>query len=400
VRPEIVAADRSFEVRRGATLWRKAGQIDEAQERSIAALHPDDRVRTTRLFRGLFFFFTWFGFSSAYGLGSAIVLGILGEPAGFSGFALLSLGTGIAVLGAAEWLHTGRRMRRFGVEEALVWIGLSNVIGGGLWLFVELLDLSTSWRLALGAWGCAGLATVAAWRWGTPATGYLAAGGLFVAVTQAPAAELVWLALAFALAWPLGHLTIAPQISPQGRKRFREAFVLVSIAAYFAIHVEIVELRLLARLGPAGFSREGLQASDWMVGASLAAMAIVPLVWLGVGLARRFRPAIDLGALMLLVSLATFAFRARPQPEWLFLALAGVGFIALALVLKRFLSARAGAEWRGLTSLPLAEDRASAGAVETLATLAAFAPGARDLEAKAFAGEGGEFGGGGASAKF
>ena len=401
MRPEIVAADRAFEVRRGATLWRKAGHFDEPTEQAVAALHPDDRVRTTRLFRVLFFCFTWFGFSSAYGLGSAIVLGALGNAAGPSGFAALSFGTGLALLGVAEWLHTGRRFRRFGVEEAVVWIALSNTIGGGIWLVVENLELATHWMLLLGAWATAGLATIAAWRWGTPCTGFLAAVGLFVALTQAPFAHLSWLLVAFTLAWPLGHLTVAPQVSPQGRRRFREAFLVVSAAAYVAIHVLVVENRVLSRLGPGGWSLPDDPVPGLRVSVSLAAMTLVPLAWLGFGIARRFRPAIDLGLLMLLASATTYAVRARPEPEWLFLLVAGGALIALALLFKRLLAGRGGAEWRGLTSLPLAEDRASVGSVETLAALAAFAPSARDIPAQqGFEGQGGQFGGAGASARY
>ena len=401
MRPEIVAADRAFEVRRGATLWRKAGLWDEATEQAVSAAYPDDRVRTTRLFRFLFFGFTWFGFSSAFGLGSAMALGMFGQAAGAAGFALLSFGAGVGAFGVAEWLHTGRRFRRFGVEEAAVWIALTHTVGGGIWLFVDQLDLPQRLLLVLGAWATAGLATLAAWRWGTPFTGFLAAAGLFVAFTQAPHAHLVWLVVAFVLAWPLGHLTIAPQISPQGRRRFREAFVVVSAVAYFSIHVTVVEHRLLSRLGPGGWQLPDATLPGLQVQASLAAMTLVPLAWLGFGIARRFRPAIDLGGLMLLATAATYAIRARPQPEWLFLIVAGGAFIAAALLFKRFLGRREGAEWRGLTSLPLAEDRTSAGAVEALATLAAFSPAARDLDAHhGFEGQGGAFGGGGASGRF
>jgi uncharacterized membrane protein YgcG len=50
--------------------------------------------------------------------------------------------------------------------------------------------------------------------------------------------------------------------------------------------------------------------------------------------------------------------------------------------------------------LPLAEDRESLQTLEVAATLAAFTPAARQVEAVGFEGGGGEFGGGGASAKF
>ena len=69
MRVEIAAADRQFAVRRAAGAWRTAGTIDAAAEAAIAALYPDDRVRTSKIFRVLFFVFTWFGFSTASGFG-------------------------------------------------------------------------------------------------------------------------------------------------------------------------------------------------------------------------------------------------------------------------------------------------------------------------------------------
>lgn len=402
MRPEIVAADRQFEVRRAATLWRKAGEIDAATEQSIARLFPDDRVRTTRVFRVLFFFFTWFGWSSAYGLGSAVFLAALGNLQGSDVFAAFHLVSGLVLLVVAEVLHTNRRLRRFGVEEAAVWIGIGYVVGGGLWLFHRLADPSTAWMLGLGAWAVAASGTLAAWRWGTPATGFLAACGLFVALTQLQASHLAWMTVALLSAWPLAHLSMAAHISPQGRRRFREAFLVVSVAAYLACHVNVVEFRLFQRLRAAAWSggAEPPPAPEGIVLASLAAMAILPLVWIGFGIARRFRPALDLGGLLLLATVASYAFRARPQPEWLFLLAGGVVLVTAALVLRRLFIRLPGAEWRGLTALSLAEDRGSAAAIETLAVLAAFAPAARPLEKPGLEVSGGEFGGGGASAKF
>ena len=73
MRVAISAADRNFAVRRAANAWRKAGEIDASTEVAIAELYPDDRVRTSKIFRVLFFVFTWFGFSTAYGFGLAFL---------------------------------------------------------------------------------------------------------------------------------------------------------------------------------------------------------------------------------------------------------------------------------------------------------------------------------------
>jgi hypothetical protein len=402
MRTEIAAADRRFEVRRAATRWRKAGLFDEATEQAVAASYADDRVRTTRLFRVLFFVFTWFGFTSAFGLGSAFFFALFGENTGAVGWAVLHLLTGLVLLFGAELLHTQRRMRRFGVEEALVWIGLGDTIGGGLYLLFHLFEPSIHWIVAIGGWASATGATLVAWRWGTPWTGYWAAIGLFVALSQAPASHLIWIVASLALAWPLAHLSIAGHISPEGRRRFREAFVVTSVAAYIAFHILVVETQLFGVLNGSRrfFDSAAPVPPDWMLLLSPILMVALPAVWIGAGLARRYRPAIVLGMLMMLATATTFVLRARLQPAWLVFLVSGLVLIALALLLRRLLAARAGAEWRGITALPLADDRESALDAETLAALVAFAPSARRVEAEGFVGQGGEFGGGGASAKF
>ncbi len=402
MRPEIVEADRRFEVRRAATLWRKAGDVEVDTERAIAARYADDRVRTTRIFRVLFFGFTWFGFTSAFGLFGTFLFAAIRETGGTGAFAFLGLVAGAVALVAAELLHSRMRLRRFGVEEACVWIGISHALGGALWLFFEVVEPGSAATLALGAWGAGCFGVLAAWRWGTPLTGYLAAGGLFVALTQVPFAHLAWLALSFALAWPLGRLCLAAHVSPQGRRRFREAFVVVSVVAYSSIHVAVVESRLLSRLRVGDWERpvSGVTVSGLVLSLSYLAMIVVPVLWMAFGAARRFRPAIDLGALMTLATLVTFTARMQIEPQWLPLIVGGGGLIALALLLRRYFAAAPGGERRGLTALALAEDRASSGTLETLATLAAFTPAARRPDVAGFEGDGGAFGGGGASAKF
>ena len=400
MRLEIVAADRRFEVRRAATAWRQAGEIEPETEKRIAALYPDDRVRTTRVFRALFFVFTWFGFTTAYGLGAAFVMSATSGWERMEGFALFHLVAGAILLAVAEALHSTRRFRRFGVEEACAWIGVSYFTGGGLWLFNSLAEPGNRVLLGLGGWLVAGLAALAAWRWGTPWTGYVATAALFLALSQTPLNQLAWLVVALVSAWPLAYLSMAGHVSPEGRRRFREAFVVVTLAGYFALHVEVIERRLFAHLLATPPVAVLPPLPQWLLCASLVAMAVMPMIWLGVGLARRHRPAIDLGMFLLLISAVGLVDRLDLEPVWLALLVGGAALILAALALRAALGALPGAEWNGLTASALAEDRASAGNFETVAILAAFAPTARPLEEKRFTGEGGEFGGGGASAKF
>ena len=409
MRREIAAADRQFVVRRAASAWRKAGEVDAVAEAAIAALYADDRVRTSRIFRILFFVFAWFGFSSAYGFG-LVFLSAAGldwnDTAAFAGVNMLA---GVAVLAATEVLTGTMKLRRFGIEEACVWIGWSYLLGGGLWWLLEGFDAGFSLLLVAGSWVTAALATLIVWRWATPGMGAVAALAIFAALSQAPANHLLWLLVAGLLAWPLGTLSLAAHVSPEHRKRFGEAFVVFVAMFYFAVHVAVVEARLFTlarwidddRLGPsARQALAGIPVGATAVGLSLAAMVAVPVVLLWLGMRRRFRPALVLGLLAALVSAGSFADRLDLGPVWLVLLAGGAALIGAGMMARRFFSGRPGAEWEGLTTLPLTADRESLQTLEVAATLAAFTPAAREVEAGGFEGGGGEFGGGGASAKF
>jgi hypothetical protein len=409
MRPEIAAADRKFLVRRAASAWRKAGELDAAAEAGIAALYADDRVRTSKIFRILFFVFTWFGFSTAYGFGLAFVsvLGIDWDDT--AAFCALNMFAGAAMLAAAEFLTGTMKLRRFGIEEACVWIGWGYLLGGGLWWLLEGFDAGPGLLLVVGAWAAAGLATLIVWRWATPGMGAIAALASFAALSQAPANHLVWLLAAGLLAWPLGALSVAPHVSPEHRKRFAEAFVVVVAMLYFAVHVAVVEARLFTLAGwiddpSVGQSLRAALAEApvgaMAVGLSLAAMVALPVALLWVGVRRRFRPALALGLLAALVTAVSLADRLDLRPIWLGLVVGGAALVGLALLARRFFASRSGSEWSGLTTLPLAEDRESAGTLEVAAVLVTLSPAARQPEPGGFEGGGGEFGGGGASAKF
>lgn len=406
MRVEIAAADRNFAVRRAAAAWRRAGEIDVAAEAAIAADYPDDRVRTSKIFRLLFFVFTWFGFSTAYGFGLAFLAAARLDWDDVGAFACVNMAAGAAMLGAVEWLTGGMRLRRFGIEEACVWIGFGYLLGGGLWWMAEGLEVEFAFVLVVGAWAAAGLATLIVWRWATPGMGAVAALAIFVGLSQAPWNHLLWLLVAGLGAWPLGKLAVADHVSPEHRRRFGEAFVVFAALFYAAVHVAVVEwhlfplVRLFEKQIFASSASTLAPASSTAVGLSLVAMVAVPASLLLVGLARRHRTAIVLGLLLAGVTGVTFAERWGTWPLWLRLILEGAALGALALYLRRALARSPGAEWRGLTALPLAEDRESLQTLEVVATLAAFTPAARQAEAGGFEGGGGEFGGGGASAKF
>lgn len=408
MRPEIELADRRFAVRRAAAAWRRAGLVDAAAEAAIATQYADDRVRTTRVFRALFFLFTWFGYSTAYGFFLAVLQAVGIDWNDTTGFAAVHAVIGLATLAAAEGLTSGMKLRRFGIEEACVWIGYGYLVGSTLWWIAAVVDPGVAALVVLGGWVTAGFATLAAWRWATPGMGVVAAAATLVALTQAPWNQLLWLLVAGVVAWPVAHLSLAGHVSPEHRKRFAEAFAVFVAAFYFALHVEVVEHRLFFWLGNAArgrFATGGAVAElppvgVWAIQASLLAMLLVPFVLLTLGMRRRFRTAIVLGLLSGLATAISFAARWHLEPGWFWLLLFGATLVGGAIVVRRRFDARPGAEWRGLTARALVDDRESAGSIEALAMLATVSPAARAAEAPGFEGGGGEFGGGGASATF
>lgn len=403
MRAEIAAADRRFAVRRAAAAWRKAGEIDAPAESAIAALYADDRVRTSPIFRALFFVFTWFGFSTAYGLGLAFLAaaGMDWESGGL--FASLNILAGAVMLAVVEFLTAARRLRRFGIEEAGAWIGASYLAGGLLWLLAKQVALEFDLLLVVGAWLVATLATLVVWRWATPGMGFVAAVALFVGLSQMPANHLLCLLVAGLSAVPLATLSRAARISPEHRQHLGEAFVVAVVMFYFGVHVGVVESRLFAlmRLGGGGLLANATsEAPAALVALSQLAMIAVPVLLLVAGVRWRFRPALGLGLVAALATISTFVARAHLQPVWLVLLVGGGLAIAGALLVRRLFVRCPGTEWRGLTPLALTEERESLQTLEIAATLATLTPAARQVEAGGFAGGGGDFGGGGASAKF
>lgn len=404
MRSEIAAADRAFEVRRAARAWRVAGEIDGRAEAAIHAGYPDDRRRASGPFRALFFVFAWFGVWTAHGLGlafcAALGLGWSRQRA----LAALTVASGLVLLVAVEALTGHFRLRRHGVEEATAWLAWGYTLGGATWWLAEGTDLGVGALVSAAGWGGAALAALLAWRWGIPGSGLVTAAGLLLALSQAPGNRWLWLLLGAAASWPLAALSVAGRVSPEHRRRFREAFLVAILALYLAVHVAGVEAHLFWWMRIDRLTRGGASPSPvegWPLALAIAAMIALPTLLLAQGLRRHFRPAVDLGLLLAVVSVGSLAWRYEMRPVWLVLLAGGGLLVGLGLVLRRALSSRAGDEWRGWTARELAEDRDSLEVLEVAATLATLAPAPRPAEpAPGFEPRGGDFGGGGASATF
>jgi len=396
MRGEIRRADEAWEVRSAASGWHSAGLVDDARLTAILERHDDDRVRTRTGFRLLFFVFT---FAAGWSFLGFVALGIgnlLFDNSEKGFMEAVSLLAAVGAACGAEWATWKLRLRRFGVEEALVALA---TIWAALALLLFTGDASGRVEaMAIGALlAIAGAA--AAVRWGVPLTGALAAGGGFLALYALPGARLLWIGAGLGLGVAAFMGALDGRLGPAHRRRLDEVFVVAVVALYAAVHVAGLSSDLFAlftrRSGLTADVPFELRAFAW------AAMTAIPIALLAAGLRRRDRLALALGALLALATAASAADALDLGPPWLVLGVAGALLLLLALGLRRWIGSRPGRVLAGFTDRALAGSEGKRSLLELAATVAAFTPEARAAGMpEGFRGKGGDFGGGGASGEF
>ncbi len=396
MREELRRSDEQREIVRAAEAWRAAGAIDEGALAAIGARYPDDRRRARPGFRVLFFLFTllavqaMFFFCAAF-LGRGFVWG--SEQSLALWLAIFAFGCGLA----AESAISALKMRLFGIDEALVALMLGFGTGAAALLLGSGFDGGADTSLVFAALG--GLGASAAWRWGIGLTGIAAGVGLFGTLFWTPAPRVAWLvagALLAVHAWRAGR---RGDMAPAHRDRWRELYVVAVLALYAAVHVW-------------GFARHRFDSLRsllaWALGLPSAvrtvawvAMVVLPAGLVGLGLRQRDRLSLALGALLGIVTGASAMTELDRGPGWLRLLVGGAALAAVALALRRLLARRPARTAAGFTDLPLFDAGRSTGLLEMAAAVAVFAPAPQaPPKAEGFRGEGGDFGGGGASGKF
>lgn len=396
MRPEIRAADERWEILEAARAWHAAGAIDDEALAAIRARHPDDRRRSRPGFRVLYFLFTLFAGQAAW----LFVLTLFGlASSGRQALllaGLLAVGAGLAAF-AAEAATAVHRLRGFGVEEALVALALGSA-GGAIGLLLAELDVEGRAALFLGCGAFALLAAAALWRWAIPLTGVVAAAALFAALYALPGARWLWIVVGAGgggLAWRTAR---DARVGPAHRRRADEAFVVATLALYAAVHVAGLRSDLFGWL-----ARGGGAAEVGAIGRAAAwtAMSLLPVALAALGVARRDRLALSLGALLAVATSISAADALDLEPVWLLLVAGGALLVGVALGLRRLFAARPARVAGGFTDRPLFEPDGGRSFLELAAVLATMSPAPRAAEpAPGFRGEGGEFGGGGASGKF
>jgi uncharacterized membrane protein YgcG len=104
---------------------------------------------------------------------------------------------------------------------------------------------------------------------------------------------------------------------------------------------------------------------------------------------------------LLALSLVTLRHYVHIAPLWAMLTLSGAALVVLTLAVERALRRAPDGDIVGFTADPLFSDERRQHALQIVPVVAAFTPAPPGpAEEKGFAGEGGRFGGGGASEKF
>jgi len=389
MRADAARADRMQSVREAAAGWLRLGWIDNATGQAIADAYPDDRVRVGVTFRILFFILTMCALMGALAISFLLLRHTLGE----SGLALIA---GLGCVCLMEYLVGPLKRRQGGIEAAV------SVFAVGLVIFaVAALDqyswgVSSRYKLAFELLWAALLCLAASWRWGywpySAAAGFL----FFMGTGELPFARLYWILVPTLL---FGWLSVgcdSPRLPPALRKSSTALLTACILAFYAAINIFSLDNHLI---GFYGFSTPapGLVARL----ASITMSAAVPVVVLLLGIRTRRRLFLDLGFLLGIASLITLRQYVHLAPLWSVMVTGGFALLALGVILNRILGGGNGKQRHGFTAGQLLENPKQLRAIELLASMTTLTPGAKaPPEKPGFQGEGGKFGGGGASGEF
>jgi hypothetical protein len=391
MRPESVVWERAAEVRAAARGWRRTGFIDQATEQTIQETFPDPCLTPSPLWRLL-----------TAGAVAAVVLSTFGAFAVAIGerataAQILLLVFAVACLVVTDRLEASPRLARRGAAGATALLGVGFLLGGlGLFLSETLrLPLPQATDLLL-------IASVLAWtagcgRWGSPLFAALAALSLFLVLARLPHGRLLWLLAGATLAALAARRLDAPSWAPSHRLGAAVLVVAGAVAVYAAVNVYSWDKYLLENLARPWAERG--TPSRGVLALSAVATAVVPLAVLAWGARSRRSFVLDTGIVLAALSLLTLRHYVHLAPLWTVLTLAGAALVILALVVERALRRAPAREIAGFTAEPLFSDEQRQRALQIVPVVAAFTPAAA-AEGPGGVGEGGKFGGGGATEKF
>jgi hypothetical protein len=386
-----VAWERAAEVRGAARGWRRAGFIDQPTEQAIREIFPDPRVTPSPVWRLL-----------TAGMLAAVILCTFGAVVaviGRSGIAgqIVSLLFAGGCLVATERLEASPRLARRGAAGTTALLGLGFLLVGLALFLAETLRLRVDDAID-GLLAASVLAWAAGcWRWGSPVFAALSALSLFLFLGRLPHGRLLWLMVGAALAGLAARRLDAASWSPSHRLAAGVLVVAGSVAVYAAVNIYSVDQQVIEHLGRSVPERAAPSRAVFAL--SAVATAALPLAVLAWGARSRRTFVLDTGIVLATLSLLTLRHYVRLAPLWTVLTLAGAGLVIAALVVERALRRAPARELAGFTGEPLFSDERRQRALQLVPVVAAFTPAAA-ANRPGFAGEGGKFGGGGATEKF
>ena len=389
--PRMARADRNGAVRSAATSWRQAEAIDDRTLAAIEAAYPDERQGVGPVFRVLLFLFALISIGGAFGFVSA--LGGSSWSTGFVPMLLLFFGAGLII--ATDFQVTLMLRARGGVEAATSLAGIVFLA-----VFVFWICDKDGWKddhaFAAMLLVAAILLAGAAWRWGYPLYAGAAMAAFLGSFVAFPGARLVWIAVPLLVAPVLTRLAESPRLPPSHRDSCAFALGVALAGLYTAVHLGSLDSRLLE-----DWHYGKLPSSAIFRGLAIAATALVPVIYLAIGLRSRRYVFLLLGLGTGVASLVTLRYYVHLAPLWVILTLSGAALVAAVLVLRRYLDSGPGKERHGYTAEPLFEEMGRRRMLEAGAAVVSLSPEARPVhEEPKFAGGGGSFGGGGASGEF
>jgi hypothetical protein len=389
--PRMTRADRNGAVRSAATSWRQAGAIDDRALAAIEKACPDDRQGVGPVFRVLLFLFTLISVGGAFGF--LVMISDTSWRTDSLPVLLLFFGAGLVI--ATDFQVTRMLRVRGGVEAAMSLAGIGFLAGFAFWICDK-----DGWKddhaFAALLLATAILLAGAAWRWGYPLYAGAAMAAFLWSFVAFPGARLAWIVLPLLMAPILMRLSESPRLPPSHRDSCAFALGVALAGLYTAVHLGSLDSHLLE-----DWHHGKLPTSAILRGLSMAATALVPVVYLAIGLRSRRYVFLLLGLGTGVASLATLRYYVHLAPLWVILTLSGVVLVAVALVLRRYLDSGPGRERHGYTAEPLFEEMGRRRMLEAGAAVVSLSPDARPVdEEPKFAGEGGSFGGGGASSEF
>ena len=390
MRADAIAWERAAEVREAAQGWRRVGAIDAATHEAIVAHYPDPCVTPSAVWRVL-----------TAGLVSAVIACMLGalvlatKPRG-AGIAVLLGVVGALAIVVTEVLERSPELARRGAAGATAFWGCALLLVSLIVTLEEVWEIRGAPTIDTVLVAGVVLFGASCRRWGHPAFAGVAVIALLAFLGRQPHGRLLWVVVGAFLVALLVRRVDDAGWAPSHRRAAMVLVVAGIAAVYAAANVYSLDERLIEQfdLGMEWSPRTGTRPA-WAFAAAAIATAVLPVIVLLWGLRSRRVVLLDTGIVLGALSLVTLRHYVHVADLWVVLTVSGTLLVAGARVAERLLRRERG----GFTADALFSDERRERLFQTVPVVTALTPAPHVVaaEEKGFAGQGGAFGGGGAS---